>query len=170
MFHGLCNYLQISYFPFFSYLFYLLRPNPLFPRSNFVLHWKVMADKLDILIAEDDAVLREVYTKKFTLSGYAIRTAEDGEQCIAEIEKQAPQLLILDINMPIMSGFEVLQRFPKDQRTFPIILLTNFGDEKNRTRGEELGCDDFFIKSEMTIKKLLQMVETLVKAKKYWNK
>ncbi|MCB9808645.1 response regulator [Candidatus Peribacteria bacterium] len=128
-----------------------------------------MADKADILIAEDDAVLREVYTKKFTLSGYTIRTAENGEEAIAEIQKKEPDILVLDINMPILDGLGVLENYPKDKRSFPIIMLTNFGDEKNKQRSEELGADDYFIKSEMTIRKLLEMVETLLKAKKYWQ-
>lgn len=124
----------------------------------------------DILVAEDDAVLREVYTKKFTLSGYTIRTAENGEFAIAEIEKKQPDILLLDINMPVLDGFGVLQKYPKGTRGFPIIMLTNFGDDSNRKRGEELGADDYFIKSEMTIRKLLEMVEALLKAKKYWTK
>jgi len=122
----------------------------------------------DILIAEDDAVLREVYTKKFTLSGYTIRTAENGEEVIAEIQKKEPDILVLDINMPILNGFGVLAKYPKEGRTFPIIILTNFSDEKSKVRGTELGADDYFIKSEMTIHKLLEMVETLLKGKQYW--
>ena len=124
----------------------------------------------DILIAEDDAVLREVYTKKFTLSGYQIRTASNGEEAIAELQKKEPDILILDVNMPILDGFSVLEKYPKEGRSFPVIMLTNFGDDKNRERGEELGADDYFIKSEMTIRKLLEMVETLLKTKQYWNK
>jgi len=122
----------------------------------------------DILIAEDDAVLREVYTKKFTLSGYTIRTAQNGEEAVAEIQKKEPDILILDINMPILDGFGVLEKYPKEGRKFPIIMLTNFGDEKYKERGQQLGADDYFIKSEMTIRKLLEMVETLLKAKQYW--
>ena len=123
----------------------------------------------DILIAEDDAVLREVYTKKFTLSGYTIRTAQNGEEAIAEIQKKEPDILVLDINMPILDGFGVLEKYTKDTRKFPIIMLTNFADDKNKERADELGADDYFIKSEMTIRKLLEMVETLLKAKQYWG-
>lgn len=123
----------------------------------------------DILIAEDDAVLREVYTKKFTISGYTIRTAQNGEEAIAQLQKKEPDILILDINMPVLDGFGVLEKYPKSTRSFPIIMLTNFGDEKNKERGTELGADDYFIKSEMTIRKLLEMVETLLRAKQYWG-
>jgi len=124
----------------------------------------------NILIAEDDTVLREVYTKKFTLYGYNIRTCVNGEECIAEIQKDPPDILILDINMPILDGFGVMEKYPRDERKFPIILLTNFGDDKNRVRSDELGGDGYFIKSEMTIKKLLEMVDTLLKGRQYWGK
>lgn len=127
-------------------------------------------ENADILVAEDDPVLRDVYVKKFTLSRFGIRTAKDGQEAIAEIEKKQPDILILDIHMPIVDGFGVLEKYPKDKRTFPVIMLTNFGDERNRQKGLELGADDYFIKSEMTIRTLLEMVETLLKAKKMWNK
>ncbi|PIR52645.1 hypothetical protein COU76_05255 [Candidatus Peregrinibacteria bacterium CG10_big_fil_rev_8_21_14_0_10_49_10] len=124
----------------------------------------------NILVAEDDSVLREIYRKKFSISGYTIRTAANGEEAIAAIEEQAPDLLLLDINMPIIDGFGVLEKYPKDQRSFPVIMLTNFADERNKARGEELGANDYFIKSDMTMRKLLEMVENLMQAKKYWAK
>lgn len=123
-----------------------------------------------IIIADDDAVLRGIYEKKFSVKGYDIRTAKNGEEVIKLIEQQEPDLLILDINMPIMDGFSVLERFPKADRNFPVVLLTNFSDAKNKERGDELGANDFFVKSEMTIRKLLDMVEKLMAAKQYWGK
>lgn len=124
----------------------------------------------NILIAEDDAVLREVYVKKFSLAGFQIRTTKDGQEAIDEIEKAVPDLLILDLNMPVLDGFAVLQRFPRASRGWPIIVLTNFGDTKNKQRSQELGADDLFVKSEMTIKTLLEKVNTLMKAKTMWGK
>lgn len=131
----------------------------------------LMADsKADIVIAEDDAVLREVYQKKFTISGYKIRLAQNGEEAVALIAQKMPDIAILDVHMPILDGFGVLEKFPRDKRAFPVIMLTNFGDEKSKTRGKELGADDYFVKSEMTIKSLLAMVEALLKAKQMWGK
>ncbi|MDA1208941.1 MAG: response regulator [bacterium] len=127
-------------------------------------------EKGSIIIAEDDSVLREIYYKKFALNGYDIRTCENGEQAIAAVEERIPDVLILDVNMPVMDGFEVLSRFPKEQRPFPIIMLTNFGYDSNRKRGDELGADDYFIKSDMTIRKLMEMVQSLMTAKKYFKK
>ncbi|MBT3293457.1 response regulator [Candidatus Peregrinibacteria bacterium] len=121
-----------------------------------------------IIIAEDDPVLRGIYQKKFSVNGYQIRTAADGEEALEMIENDEPDLLILDINMPVIDGFAVMEKHPKEQRRFPVILLTNFSDKKNQEKGLELGANDFFVKSEMTIRKLLEMVEKLMLAKQYW--
>ncbi|MDD5040790.1 MAG: response regulator [Candidatus Peribacteraceae bacterium] len=124
----------------------------------------------NILIAEDDAVLREVYVKKFSIAGFKIRAVENGQEAVQEIEKEKPDIVILDLNMPVMDGFAVLERFPRASRGFPIVVLSNFGDTKNKERGLGLGADDFFIKSEMTIKTLLEKVTMLLKAKEMWQK
>lgn len=116
-------------------------------------------EKPDILIAEDDAVLRNLYIKKFSVSGYQIRAVEDGEQAVAEITKRFPEVLILDIHMPKLDGFQVLEKYPPSSRAFPVIMLTNFADERSKERGRELGADDYFVKKDMTIKSLLEMVD-----------
>lgn len=115
--------------------------------------------KPDILIAEDDPVLRNLYVKKFSVSGFPIRAVEDGEQALAALQERFPQVLVLDIHMPKVDGFQVLERYPKGQRTFPVVMLTNFADEKSRERGKDLGADEYFIKKDMTIKSLLEMVD-----------
>ncbi len=114
-----------------------------------------------LLIAEDDAVLRSLYQKKFSVEGYDVRLAEDGEQVVAEIRKQKPDLLICDIHMPKMDGFQVLKEFPKESRGFPIIMLTNFDQGDFKLRAQELGADDYFVKKDMTIRSLVDMVERL---------
>ncbi len=115
--------------------------------------------KPDILIAEDDAVLRNLYIKKFSVAGFPIRAVEDGEQALKELEIRFPDVLVLDIHMPKMDGFQVLEKYPPATRAFPVIMLTNFADERSKERGRELGADDYFIKKDMTIKSLLEMVE-----------
>ena len=115
--------------------------------------------KPDILIAEDDAVLRNLYIKKFSISGYPIRAVEDGEAAVNELAVRFPDVLILDIHMPKLDGFQVLEKFPPTNRAFPVIMLTNFADERSKERGRELGADDYFVKKDMTIKSLLEMVD-----------
>ncbi len=114
-----------------------------------------------ILIAEDDAVLRNLYVKKFNMEGYETRTAEDGEQAIALIKAEKPDLLICDIHMPKVDGFQVLKEFPRASRSFPIIMLTNFDQADFKLRAQELGADDYFVKKDMTIRSLVEMVEKL---------
>lgn len=118
--------------------------------------------KGSILIAEDDVVLRSLYVKKFELSGYNVRTAPDGEEAVKEIEKEAPDILILDIHMPKMDGFQVLEHFPKEKRKFPIVLLTNFDQTDFKLRAGQLGADDYFVKKDMTIRSLVEMVDRLI--------
>lgn len=115
--------------------------------------------KPDILIAEDDPVLRNLYVKKFSVAGFPIRAVEDGEQALQALQERFPQVLVLDIHMPKIDGFQVLEQYPKASRPFPVVMLTNFADEKSRERGQDLGADEYFIKKDMTIKSLLEMVE-----------
>ncbi|MFA6039206.1 MAG: response regulator [Candidatus Peribacteraceae bacterium] len=122
--------------------------------------------KATILFAEDDTLLRNIYTKKFTMAGYDVRPAADGEEAIQLLSQLNPDLLVLDISMPKVDGFQVLERFPKEQRKYPVVMLTNFDLEEYRKRGKELGADDFFVKKDMTIRSLLEMVERLLAERK----
>lgn len=112
-----------------------------------------------ILIAEDDLVLREIYHKKFTLAGYETTTVSNGQEVLDALTNETPDLLVMDIHMPVMDGFTVLERLPPGVRPFPIIVLTNFGDAQSQQRGVQLGVTELLIKSEMTIKTLLNAVE-----------
>ena len=124
----------------------------------------------DILIVEDDAVLRNLYIKKFSVEGFTIRTAQNGEEALQEIQKQKPDVLILDIHMPVLDGFQVMEKLPKQERTYPVIMLTNFADDTTKARAQELGADDYFVKKDMTIRTLLEMVHRVMNLKKYGNK
>ncbi|TSC79030.1 MAG: two-component system, OmpR family, response regulator [Candidatus Peregrinibacteria bacterium Gr01-1014_25] len=115
-----------------------------------------------ILIAEDDAALRNLYMKKFGLAGFDLKTCEDGEQCLIELQSHSPDVLILDVHMPKMDGMTVLEHLPKEKRSYPVIVLTNFDDAKVRERGRQLAVDDFFVKKDMTIRKLVEMVEAVL--------
>jgi len=124
----------------------------------------------DILIAEDDRTLRNVYEKKFSIAGYAVRTVHDGAEALKAIGEKAPDLLILDINMPVLDGFAVLRKVNEtNPPPYPVIMLTNFADEDTKKKGKELGADDYFVKSDMTLRTLLQMVKTLLDARKYFK-
>ena len=122
--------------------------------------------KYKIIIAEDDTVLRDLYLRKFKTDQYDIRTAANGQEALDFIAQDPPNLILLDINMPVLDGFGVLEKMPREKRNFPIVMLTNFDDQANRDRGHALGVDDYFVKKDMTIKSLLDMVERLLGAQK----
>lgn len=121
-----------------------------------------MTNQKKLLIAEDDTVLRDLYLRKFDPSVYAIRTATNGQEAVEEITKEKPDLVLLDINMPVLDGFGVLERIPKAERSFPVIILTNFDDQANRERGKGYEVTDYFVKKDMTVKSLVAMVEKLL--------
>lgn len=116
-----------------------------------------------LLVAEDDTVLRDLYLRKFDRSIYDVRTAVNGQEALDLIAQEKPDLLLLDINMPVLDGFGVLEHLPKSVRPFPVIILTNFDDQANRERGKAYNIDDYFVKKDMTIKSLVEMVERLIK-------
>ncbi len=121
--------------------------------------------KYNIIVCEDDTVLRDLYLRKFSTELYDIRTASNGQEGLDLVATQAPDIMLLDINMPVMDGFGVLEHLPKEKRAFPIIILTNFDDQANRDRGASLGVDGYFVKKDMTVKTLVEMVEKLLASK-----
>lgn len=121
-----------------------------------------MAAKGVVLIAEDDSLLRDLYRQKFHMHGFDIQLAENGEMALQVLESMTPDLVILDIGMPVMDGFQVLAKLPKADRSFPVIILSNFADKKNRERADELEADAFLIKKNMTIRQLLETAEKLI--------
>ncbi len=120
-------------------------------------------DKPNILIGEDDPVLRNLYEKKFSIEGFTVRCASDGEEILRMLNEQAPGLLLLDIHMPKVDGFQVLSQFPKEKRPFRVIMLTNFDQAEFKLRALELGADDYFVKKDMTMRTLVEMVKRLLK-------
>lgn len=118
-----------------------------------------------IVIAEDDTVLRDLCIRKFSATDYDVHTASDGEDALQKIAEIKPDLVLLDINMPVLDGFGVLEKLPKAERAFPIVILSNFDDQANHERANSYGIDGYFVKKDMTIKSLLTMVEELLSRK-----
>ena len=111
-----------------------------------------MADKKRILIIEDDSMLREMYVMKLEKSGYAISQAGEGSEGLALAKKQKPDIILLDIILPKIDGFAVLQEIKATTplKDVPVVLLTNLGQESDRTRGEKLGAVDYIVKANVT--------------------
>jgi two-component system OmpR family response regulator len=98
-----------------------------------------------ILVVDDDAHIREVLTFALGKAGMETREAGDGEAALAMVEREPPDLIVLDINMPRMDGLEVCRRL-RASGDLPILFLSSRDDEIDRVVGLELGADDYVVK------------------------
>ena len=98
-----------------------------------------------VLVVDDDPHIRDLLTFALQKAGLATREAADGEAALAEIALRAPDLVVLDINMPRMDGIEVCRRI-RAQGDLPVLFLSSRDDEIDRVLGMELGADDYVVK------------------------
>ena len=101
--------------------------------------------KTTILIVDDDLQLLQLVALNLDLEGYAVLLASDGLQALSQIETDAPDLVLLDVMMPRMSGFAVCHRV-REFSTVPIIIITAQGRSQDKVRGLDLGADDYLTK------------------------
>jgi two-component system OmpR family response regulator len=114
-----------------------------------------------ILIVEDDQTLLEVLNYNLTKEGYTTITASDGEQALALARSERPALVVLDIMLPGISGFEVC-RILRQEATVPILMLTAKGEEIDKVVGLELGADDYMTKP-FSMRELLARVRAMLR-------
>lgn len=106
-----------------------------------------------ILLVEDDKNLREIYGVRLLAEGYDIVSAGDGEEALAMAIKERPSLIVSDVMMPKISGFDVLDilRNTPETANVRIIMLTALSQPKDKERAESLGVDDYLVKSQVVI-------------------
>ncbi len=122
--------------------------------------------KITILLVEDDSFLAGMYVTKLTLEGFDVVLASDGEQGLEVYKKEHPQVILLDIVLPKMSGFDVLQAIKKDSRSGEtrVILLTNLGQREDVSRGLALGADDYLIKAHFMPSEVVAKIKKMMSA------
>ena len=105
----------------------------------------MMTTKTTILIVDDENPIRELLRLYFEKEQFEVLEAENGAQAMTIFEEKKPDIIILDIMMPIMDGLEVCQQIRKHDMT-PLILLTAKGEDEDRILGLEIGADDYITK------------------------
>lgn len=120
-----------------------------------------MASK--ILLVEDDNNLREIYEARLQAEGYAIVTAKDGEEALVVAKAEKPDLIISDVMMPRISGFEMLDilRNTDELRYTKVIMLTALGQADDKTRADSLGADRYLVKSQVTLEDIVKAAHEL---------
>lgn len=128
-----------------------------------------MAEKVKILLVEDDIPLRNMYETRLNYEGFITVTASDGEEALAKAVSEKPDLILLDIMMPKVSGFDVLDILKNTHSTknIPVIIMTVLEQETNKVKGLVSGAEDYLIKSQAMPQDVINKIkEVLQKYKK----
>ncbi len=122
-------------------------------------------EKAKILLVEDDIPLRDMYQTRLEMEGYKISLASDGEEALSKAVDEKPDLIILDIMMPKISGFDTLDILKTTDKTkgIPVIVLTALKEKTDKERGLTYGADDYLIKSESTLENVVTKVKNVLK-------
>ncbi|MCK9578456.1 response regulator [bacterium] len=117
-----------------------------------------------ILLIEDDKFLRELMAKKLMNMNYEVSVAVDGEEGIQKIKEEKPDLVLLDLILPGINGFEVLEKAKADAETvdIPVIILSNLGQGEDIERGLKLGAKDFLVKAHFTPQEIIEKLQTYI--------
>ncbi|MFA5004099.1 MAG: response regulator [Candidatus Saccharimonadales bacterium] len=117
-----------------------------------------------ILLVEDDNNLREIYEARLAAEGYDIAAAQDGEEALVLAKKEHPDLIISDVMMPRISGFEMLDilRNTDELKHTKIIMLTALGQAEDQTRADNLGADRYLVKSQVTLEDIVKSAQELL--------
>lgn len=112
--------------------------------------------KKKILIIEDDSMINSIYKIKFEIDGFIAVIANNGAEGIEFAKKEKPDIIMLDVIMPQIDGFSVLEELKKNEQTksIPIIMLTNLGAEEDMAKGKKLGAIDYLVKTSLTPKQI----------------
>jgi CheY-like chemotaxis protein len=117
-----------------------------------------------ILLVEDDKSLREIYGVRLLAEGYDIVSAGDGEEALAMAIKDRPNLIVSDVMMPKISGFDMLDilRSTTETKDIKVIMMTALSSEDQRLRGEQLGADRYLVKSQVGIEDVVRTVHEVL--------
>jgi len=117
-----------------------------------------------ILIIEDDDFFRELVKKKLLSVNFDVVESIDGEKGVKAIKEKKPDLVLLDLLLPNVDGFEVLSKVKSDPNlsSIPIIVLSNLGQQEDIERALKLGASDFLIKSQFDIDQVIEKIENIL--------
>ncbi len=123
-----------------------------------------MTDTKFILVVEDDPILKNLLGH--TLAGkYQTLYANDGNEAIALFDQYKPSIVLLDLMLPTMDGFAVLENIRKhegEEKNTPIIIVSNLGQQKDIERAKALGANDYLVKAEVAIEEIIGKIENLL--------
>ena len=123
-----------------------------------------MTEQKKILLVEDDDFLVQMYATKLELENYTVIMATDGAKWLKLAIKEKPDLVLLDLNLPIMDGFQVLEELKKNPETkaIPVLVLTNYGQKENVDKCLNLGAEDYLIKAHFVPSEVVARIKKIL--------
>lgn len=117
-----------------------------------------------VMVVEDDAALREIYSIRITAEGYEVVSAGDGEEALAMAVREKPDLILSDVMMPKISGFDMLDilRTTPETSKIKIVMMTALSADDQRDRGEKLGADRYLVKSQVGIEDMVNAIHEVL--------
>lgn len=120
--------------------------------------------KILVLIIEDDSYISDMYRIKLESENFEVVTTKDGITGIKMLKKQQPDIVLLDIVMPKIDGFNILKTIKRNPelKKIPIVLLTNLSQKENVERGFGLGADSYIIKAHFTPSEVVEKIKSIL--------
>ena len=127
---------------------------------------KVLAGK-KIMWVEDDKYLNDIISRKFAAEECQLVHASDGESALAMVEKEMPDIILLDILLPRMDGYSVLEKLKSMPAVshIPVLILSNLGQKSDVEKGKALGAEKFIVKATLSLDEIIQETSNILKAK-----
>jgi len=122
-----------------------------------------MEERKKILIVEDEAGIVKPLAMKLKLSGFDVKSAADGEEGLDAMSKEKFDLVLLDLMMPRVDGFEVLTKLRERKDHTPVIVATNLNQPSDVSRVFELGCTNYYVKSDTTLEQIVEISREALK-------
>lgn len=115
-----------------------------------------------IAIIEDDSVISQMYRMKFEADGFEVQIANNGKDGVALVEQFVPDMVLLDMQMPVMNGDEALKNIRSEEwgKTVPVMILTNLGEEEAPKDIRSLGIESYIVKADLTPRQVVERVKT----------
>jgi DNA-binding response OmpR family regulator len=118
--------------------------------------------KKKILIVDDERAIAHALELKLGIAGYETATASNGQSALDYLTKEKVDLILLDLIMPKMDGFSVLEALNQNNDKTPVIVLSNLSQEGDEKRAKDLGAKEFFVKSNITVTEVIDYVKKII--------
>jgi len=120
---------------------------------------------IKVVLAEDEEVLRRMYLTKFKTEGFEVFPAINGEEAFKLALENQPDIILLDIIMPLVNGFSALKKLKAEEKTknIPVMMLTNLAQDSDMEESKKLGAIDYLVKADLTPTKVVEKIKAALK-------